>query len=49
MATHSEEEIATHSSIHAWEMAWTEKPGGLQFAGSQRVRHYRTQHSYSCS
>ena len=35
MATHSEEEIATHSSIHAGEMGWTEKPGGLQFTGSQ--------------
>ena len=49
MATHSEEEIATHSSILAWEMAWTEKPGRLQFTGSQRVRHYGTQHSYSRS
>ena len=35
-----EKEIATHSSILAWEIPWTEKPGGLQSMGSQRVRHY---------
>ena len=34
-----EKEIATHSSILAWEIPWTEKPGGLQSMGSQRVRH----------
>ena len=34
-----EEEIATHSSILAWEIPWTEEPGGLQSMGSQRVRH----------
>ena len=34
-----EEEMATHSSILAWEIPWTEEPGGLQFMGSQRVRH----------
>ena len=34
-----EEEIATHSSIHAWEITGTEEPGGLQPMGSQRVRH----------
>jgi len=34
-----EEEMATYSSIHAWEIPWTEEPGGLQFMGSQRVRH----------
>ena len=33
-----EKEIATHSSILAWEIAWTEEPGGLQSMGSQRVR-----------
>ena len=33
-----EEEVATHSSILAWEIAWTEEPGGLQSMGSQRVR-----------
>ena len=30
-----EEEMATHSSILAWEISWTEKPGGLQSMGSQ--------------
>ena len=34
-----EEEMATHTSILAWEIPWTEEPGGLQFMGSQRVRH----------
>ena len=34
-----EEEIATHSSILALEIPWTEEPGGLQSIGSQRVRH----------
>ena len=34
-----EEGMATHSSILAWKISWTEKPGGLQFMGSQRVRH----------
>ena len=31
--------MATHSSILIWRMPWTEKPGGLQSLGSQRVRH----------
>ena len=34
-----EEEMATHSSILAWEIPWKEEPGGLQSTGSQRVRH----------
>ena len=34
-----EKEMATHSSILAWEMPWTEEPGGLWSIGSQRVRH----------
>ena len=34
-----EKEIAVHSSIPAWKILWTEKPGGLQSTGSQRVRH----------
>ena len=34
-----EKEVATHSSIFAWEVRWTEEPGGLQSTGSQRVRH----------
>ena len=31
-----EEEMATHSSILAWEVAWTQEPGGLQSMGSQK-------------
>ena len=31
--------MATHSSILAWRIPWTEKPGGLQPIGSQRVEH----------
>ena len=31
-----EEEMATHSSMLAWEIPWTEKPGGLQSMGSQK-------------
>ena len=31
--------MATHSSILAWEIPWTEEPGGLQLMGLQRVRH----------
>ena len=31
------EEMATHSSIFAWKISWTEEPGGLQSVGSQRV------------
>ena len=34
-----EEGMATHSSILAWRNPWTEKSGGLQSMGSQRVRH----------
>ena len=34
-----EKETATHSGILAWEIPWTEEPGGLQSTGSQRVRH----------
>ena len=34
-----EEGMATHSSILAWEIPWTEEPGGLESTGSQRVRH----------
>ena len=34
-----EKEMATHSSILAWRIPWTEEPGGLQSTGSQRVRH----------
>ena len=34
-----EKEMATHSSILAWRIPWTEESGGLQSMGLQRVRH----------
>ena len=34
-----EKEMASHSSILAWRIPWTEEPGGLQSTGLQRVRH----------
>ena len=34
-----EKETATHSSILAWKIPWTEEPGGLQSMASQRVGH----------
>ena len=34
-----EEQMATHSSILAWEIPWTVESGRLQSTGSQRVRH----------
>ena len=34
-----EEEMATHSSIFAWEIPWTEEPGGLLSMGPQRDGH----------
>ena len=36
-----EKEMVTHSSILAWEIPWTEEPGGLQATGSQRVGNDR--------
>ena len=43
-----EMETATHSSIPAWRIPWTEEPGGSQFMGSQSVRHDSTySHIYS--
>ena len=35
-----EEGSATHSSILAWRIPWTEEPGGLESLGLQTVRHY---------
>ena len=41
-----EKEMATHSSILAWQIPWTEEPCRLQSIGSQRVRHDRaTKHT----
>ena len=34
-----EKAVATHSSILAWKIPWTEEPGRLQSMGSQRVAH----------
>ena len=45
-----EEEMATCSSILAWEILWTEEPGGLQSRGSQRVREVdATEHTHKSS
>ena len=40
-----EQGMVTHSSILAWEIPWTEEPGGLQFMRSQRVGHNRVAHT----
>ena len=37
-----EEGMATHSSILAWRIPWTEEPGGLQSIRSHRVEHDRS-------
>ena len=34
-----EEEKATHSTILAWKIPWTEEPGGVQFIESHRIGH----------
>ena len=45
-----EKEMATHSSILAWETPWTEEPGGLQSLGCQRVRReLATEEQVNCS
>ena len=47
-----EKGMATHSNILAWDIPWTEEPGGLQLTGSQTVGHnffcipYRVKASY---
>ena len=41
-----EEGTATHCSILAWEIPWTEEPGGLQSVGSQSVGHDRAECSH---
>ena len=42
--------MATHSSILAWRISWTEEPGGLQSMGSQRTSNTTevTEHSTAC-
>ena len=45
---HLGEEMATHASILAWRIPWTEEPGGLQSMESQRVRHdSETEHAHT--
>ena len=41
-----EKGMATHSSILAWRIPWTEEPGGPQSMGLQRVRHDRATNTY---
>ena len=41
-----EKSMATHSSILAWRIPWTEEPGGLQSLGSQRVRYDYVTNTY---
>ena len=36
---HPEKGMASHSSVLAWKIPWTEEPGGLQSTGLQRVEH----------
>ena len=44
-----EEEMATHSSILAWKIPWTEEPGRLPSIGSQRVRYdWGRMHALAC-
>ena len=42
-----EKEMATHSSILAWEISWTEEPGGLQSMRSQKSRTRLSRHACS--
>ena len=44
-----EEGMATHSSILAWKIPWTEGPDGLQCIGLQRVRHNWGDTTHACS
>ena len=42
-----EEKMTTHSSILAWEIPWTEGPGGLQSVGSTQKELDTTEHSHT--
>ena len=42
-----EEEMATHSSILAWEISWTEEPGWLQSMGSQKSQTKLNMHTHT--
>ena len=41
------EGMATHCSILAWRIPWTEEPGGPQYKGSQRVGHNQSYYMYT--
>ena len=43
-----EEGMATHSNVLAWEIPWTEEPGGLQSMGSQKNRTQLSTHTHWC-
>ena len=43
-----EEDMATHSSILAWRIPWTEEPGGLQSIGLLGVRHDYSNYMHAC-
>ena len=43
-----EEEMATHTSILAWSIPWTEEPGGLQSMGSQNKHNLVTKQQWHC-
>ena len=42
-----EEEMATHSSIHAWKIPWTEEPGRLQSMGVVKSRTQLSEHTHT--
>ena len=44
-----EESMASHTSILAWRIPWTEEPGGLQSIGSQRVGHIWATNTFICT
>ena len=44
-----EKEMATHSSVLAWKIPWTEDPGRLQSTGSRKVRHDRMTSHVICT
>ena len=47
LARSPEEEMATHSSILAWKIPWTEDPGGIQSTGSQGDMNEGTEHTHT--
>ena len=42
-----EKQMATHSSILAWEIPWTEGPGGLQSMGSHKSQTWLTKQQFT--